>query len=113
MVARENPTPRFLRAWSGMIVGASAWGVSTQLNYALATMRCEEAMTLVPLIGLALAVVAGIGAFVSATSWRRGHRETNPATLRFIGLVSAALAALFAAAILLHAAAGMIFGCET
>jgi hypothetical protein len=113
MVARETPTQAHLRAWSGMILGALAWGLSTQLNYALATMRCGDAVTFVPLISLALAAAAGVGGILSAISWRRGCHEKEPATSGFIGLVNAALAALFAAAILLHAAAGMILGCET
>lgn len=112
MVGHERPFTFYLRAWAGVIVGAAAWGISTQLNYALAPLQCSGA-AVVPWTALALAVIAAAGGVMSL-AWR-GQDRTGEANevARFIVILSVLLSAIFTLVILLQALAGLVFtGCE-
>ena len=118
MVSRVETSPR--AAWAGLWAGPGAWGVSTQLNYALTPWICAHKVNLVPWIALALAGVALGGAFLS---WRAWSAPAADATEVRAGLLEAPrqllavggtlVGVFFAVIILVHGAAGLVLnGCE-
>lgn len=58
---------------AGLISGPLAWGLSTQLNYALAPFACRTGLPLVELVATALVVLSLLGALLSWQAWRRIH----------------------------------------
>lgn len=108
--------------WSsstGIWIGALAWAVSTQLNYALVPWVCASGARIIPWSAAALVVLALIGAGVSALAFRsRAARlESNTPMagtphqmLAVVGIVSGLLFALIIA--LQGTASFFLTGCE-
>jgi hypothetical protein len=94
--------------WAGLASGPLAWGLSTQLNYALPDWMCAHGINPVPWIALVLALFALAGGAMSWTS-RQGAHDAD----RFLAGVGALMALLFALVIIAQGAAGFVFtGCE-
>jgi len=107
VAAREGS--RYLSAWSGLVAGPAAWAISTQLNYALVPWECGNHAYPIPWVGIVLALVSFGGGFLS---WREWRRAENGGIALAAGTATLA-AVLFAAVILLHTMASLIFtGCE-
>ncbi len=96
---------------AGLACGAAAWGVSTQLNYALAGTGHGNFPT-VPAIAFALVVAALAGGFLSWRAWRRTPEPVgSQATGRpraFLSGIGVMASILFAAVIVLQGIAGAI-----
>jgi hypothetical protein len=110
---RERVQPRI--PW-GLIAGASAWAISTQVNYMLATAHCEgsawpRAMT--SLLSFALCVW---GIVQSWLAWTSGPDATSVShsqrPRQLIAGVSVLAGAMFGLAILAQALAQLFFGCR-
>jgi hypothetical protein len=106
-------------SWAGLAVAPAAWALSTQGNYTLANWTCGRWPNLVVFVALALALSALIGGVLSWRAWRSSgagaeillHADDRPHA--FLALLSAGLALLFAAVILMQAVAGLVLsGCE-
>jgi hypothetical protein len=104
---------------AGIYFGPLAWLASTQANYSLAPWSCAHQMRVVPFIALALAAISLFGGFLSWRALRRAapvtaeEKQGGGRPHNLLALVGMAMALLFAAIILLHAAAGLVFsGCE-
>lgn len=104
---------------AGLYAGPAAWMVDTQANYALVPWICAHQAPLVPIVALVLAAVSLFGGFLSWQAWRVAPAVTEREQTgggrphHFLALVGTAMAVLFAAVILLHGAAGLVFhGCE-
>jgi hypothetical protein len=105
--------------WAGLAVGPAAWAISTQGNYSLASLVCGRSLSPVPPVALILLVLALAGAMLS---WRAFHVsgagrgllfEESGQPHAFRALLSALIAVLFAAVILMQGVAGLILtGCE-
>lgn len=104
---------------AGIYVGPAAWLIDTQFNYAAVPWVCAHQVLLIPLFALAMALLSGLGAFLS---WR-GYAAATPTPRqdstgagrprRFLALMGIAISLLFTVVILLHGAAGLVFhGCE-
>ena len=101
--------PRF--GWAGLLSGPGAWALNTQLGYALAPWICAHQMNLVPYLAAASAMLALLGALVSAHVWRRTGEDQ--ATTHFIAVMSTFIALLFALVIVMQGASGLFFtACE-
>lgn len=111
-----------LARWSssaGIWIGALAWAVSTQLNYALVPWVCANGVPFIPWATACLVVVALGGGALSGIAFRSraGRLETNsPAAgtphqmLAVIGILSGLL---FALVIALQGTASLFLtGCE-
>ncbi|MBV9786334.1 MAG: hypothetical protein JO264_21240 [Acidisphaera sp.] len=97
-----------LPACAGLIAGPLAWAVNTQLGLILPDVDCSAWFR--PSAPAALLLVAGALA-AGYLSWRA--RADRPEALRFIAVVSALSAFLFAFGLLLQAAASLLLtGCE-
>jgi hypothetical protein len=101
--------------WVGLAAGPVAWGLSTQANYAAAPWLCGSsfwaAIIAAVLIGIAL-----VGGALSLHSFRSAPRSDAQADGRphiFLAGLGALLSGLFALAVLMQGAAGLILnGCE-
>ena len=104
---------------AGIFVGPTAWLTNQQLNYMLVPWICAHQIPLVPVSALVSAMVSLVGAYVS---WR-GYRSAGPEPVagsagsghphRFVAILGIGMAFLFAVAILVQGAAGLVFhGCE-
>jgi hypothetical protein len=105
--------------WAGLAAGPAAWAISTQGNYTLLAWICHWRLNPVPPLALFLAVVALIGAALSWRAWRASGAggvvllENDGQPRAFLALMSALLAVLFAAVIVMQGVAGFILtGCE-
>jgi hypothetical protein len=105
--------------WAGLAVGPSAWALSTQGNYSLASWVCHWHVNAVPPIALLLIIAALAGSALSWRAWRNSNAggeiliEQNGRPRAFLALMSALLAVLFAAVIAMQGVAGLILtGCE-
>ena len=103
----------------GLIVGASAWAISTQLGYSLVSRNCDLAAGGVPLIAAICLAMAIIGGALSLPAWPADERQTVQATggdarpRRFFAVISVLAALVFALAILLQGVASLIVsGCQ-
>ncbi|SFQ06750.1 hypothetical protein SAMN03159463_05528 [Mesorhizobium sp. NFR06] len=104
-------------SWAGFASGPIAWAVSLQVDYAIADLQCHSGFRPTALFSLLAtgAALAGI-----ALSWRAlrdvGFGISPPLharTRRFLAGTSVGIGALFALAMLVQIAAGLIFsGCE-
>jgi hypothetical protein len=56
---------------AGLISGPLAWGISTQLNYALAPFACGSPVPTIELVATALVLLSFAGALLSWRAWRR------------------------------------------
>ena len=108
--AAASRAARVLAPWGGSIGAALGWVVSDQTGSMLVFDRCAAGdpatMMAIGLVGLA---IVAIGAVPSAMVVRResGQRSAR----RFIAWVGLAMAALFAVAIALQIAAGLVIPC--
>jgi hypothetical protein len=92
-----------------MLLGATAWAISTQANYALAPWSCAHQTSVVPWVSIVLILLAAAGGYLS---WQQVAGGRTPA-LRLAAVVSTLLSMIFIATMLLHGTAGVIFtGCE-
>ena len=97
MSARDRLLP-----WSGLLLGAVGWAMSGQWGAARVTDACLQAWTLdTALIGIVGLLLAAVGAGLSLAA----DRAAQAATAHFVARLSIAAAAMFALAILFHAAA--------
>ena len=108
--------------WSssaGLWIGAFAWAVSTQLNYALVPWICAGGARVIPAIAALLVIVCLGGAWLSGIAFhgRAGRLETNsPAAgtphqmLAVIGILAGMLFAVIIA--LQGTASFFLTGCE-
>jgi hypothetical protein len=103
-------------SWAGLLSGPSAWAVSTQLNYSLVPLQCDDNITIVLPIALVLALLSLTGGMLSWRARRRGgasfKQERTRGTETFVADISILAAALFALVILMQGAASLILdGC--
>jgi hypothetical protein len=103
----------------GLLVGAAAWAISTQLSYSLVSISCDSAAGLVPLIATISLTVAIVGGALSlpassaleGPTVQVGGGDARPR--RFFAVISALAALIFALAILLQGVASLIVsGCQ-
>ena len=103
----------------GLLVGAAAWAISTQLSYSLVSISCDSAAALVIVIGticMTVAIVGGALSLPASSALERpavqvGGGDARPR--RFFALISALAALIFTLAILLQAVASLIIsGCQ-
>jgi hypothetical protein len=103
----------------GLLVGAGAWAISTQLNYSLVSISCESAAGVVPLIATICLVMAIAGGALSLPPWpalgelagQNGGADPRPR--RFFSIISILAVFVFALAILLQGVASLIVsGCQ-
>jgi hypothetical protein len=107
------------RPSAGLIGGPLAWGISTQLNYALSPWLCDTSVPVVELIATVLVILSLAGALLS---WRalRHLRDgpgidapTSYAPHRMIALVGVAAGLLFALIIAMQGTAALFLdGCR-
>lgn len=111
-----------LARWSsstGLWVGALAWAVSTQLNYALVPWVCASGVRLIPWTAGGLALLAIVGAALSALAFRsRSERlETQTPAAgtphEMMAVIGMAAGVLFALIIVMQGTASFFLtGCE-
>ncbi len=94
-------------AWAGLLLGPAAWAVSTQLMYALVPWACVHGLDPLPWITIITAACALTGAMLSGWAWRRGEAEA----VRFLAIIGAPLALLFALVIIMQGMAVGMVGC--
>jgi hypothetical protein len=116
MIRRRLQT---MSPWAGLLTGAGAWAANQQINYTLAPWMCGSSLQAVPVISVALALVALAGGFVSARVWWSRSRpasktiEADGLPSLFLAGIGLGAAVLFAIVILVQGAAGLVFtGCE-
>lgn len=100
--------------WAGLVAGAVAWAISTQLNYIFATIHCE-AFTW-PRVATALATLAICvgGVVLSWLAWIPSPNAmsiANKQPRELIAGISVLAGTIFALAILAQALALLILGC--
>jgi hypothetical protein len=105
-------------AWAGLILGASAWALSTQMNYALAASWCSSSYATMITATIACFIVALTGAVISWLGFTArgdlgpGHQVAAHAPNRLMCGVSMLCASLFAITILTHLVGILTLGCE-
>ncbi|HEY8611389.1 MAG TPA: hypothetical protein VIL69_08895 [Roseomonas sp.] len=107
-------------SWAGLAAGPGAWAIGTQVKYSYASLACNSHAWIVTLgITLVSLIPAVLGAFLSWRAWqafRHAERQVPPDdkdAREFLAAVSIMVALLFAVAILMQGAAGLVFhGCE-
>lgn len=99
-------------SWGGLLAGPLAWGVSTQLNYALVEWQCEHRLPVIPLAAAVLVLLAMAGGALSWRAWRSGgasfKSEREPETERFVAMLGMLTAALFALVVAMQGMASLI-----
>jgi hypothetical protein len=110
IMARHSDFIAILLAWLGLIAGAVAWSINTQWGQIAPYADCASRLPTAALISFAGASVALLG---SISSWHSQsfvrHPNNEPATVwRFVGLVSALAALIFAFALAMQGAASLI-----
>jgi len=108
--------------WSssaGLWVGALSWATSTQLNYSLITWVCSSGVRLTPWTASALAVLALIGASVSAFAFMHRDQRLETQTPQagtpheMLAVIGIGAGVLFALIIVMQGVAGLFLtGCE-
>jgi hypothetical protein len=103
----------------GLLVGASAWAISTQLGYSLVSRNCDLAAGVIPLIAAICLAMAIIGGALSLPTWHADERQTVQAgggdtrPRGFFAVISVLAALIFLLAILLQGVASLIVsGCQ-
>src|SRR5690349_12403300 len=94
---------------SGLLIAAGVWAFYNQLGYWLVTSKCEQTLSLVPLIGVACLLPLAAGALLSnpaPSPTTPDYAGGKPRS--FIRTISFAAAGLFALAIGLQAVGGFI-----
>lgn len=117
---------------AGIFAGPTAWLVSTQANYALASWSCAHQFPVITLLAAVLAAISLAGGFSSWRAYRRppdADQTTVPAPTgsraasldspeggrphRLIAAIGVLVSVLFAVTIAVHGVAGLVFsGCE-
>jgi hypothetical protein len=104
--------------WAGLAAGPLAWGISTQLNYALAPYTCTQYRVAVALVALALTLISFAGAYLSWLSFRDGDLRAGlqdtagGSPRRMLALFGLFSGVLFGLTIAVQSAAGLILdGC--
>jgi len=99
-------------SWAGLLAGPLAWGISTQLNYALVEWQCQHQVPVIPVAALGLVLFALAGGALSWRAWQRGGASFKPEremdTERFVAMLGMLTAALFALVTLMQGAASLI-----
>ena len=99
-------------SWAGLLAGPLAWGISTQLNYALVEWQCERKLPVIPLAALVLALFALAGGALSWRAWQHGGASFKPerefGTERFVSMLGMLTAALFALVVVMQGMASLI-----
>ncbi|HYD71826.1 MAG TPA: hypothetical protein VEF55_01715 [Candidatus Binatia bacterium] len=96
--------------WAGLFIGALAWGAHHQFGSNLVYLRCSALdRQLVVVIGATLLAVATGATFLSWLSRRAGQPTEHAVEMRrFTAWISTAGGGLFALAIALQTAAGLL-----
>jgi len=104
---------------AGIWIGALAWAVSTQLNYALVPWMCTNGLRVAPWIAALLVLTALGGGLWSALAFRHrtGRLETNTPGAgtphQMLAVIGILAALLFALVIALQGSANFFLtGCE-
>lgn len=105
---------RVLLALSGLIVGPMCWAISTQFNYAAASLACRSGISITAIAAFVLLAIAGAATYAAVPALARPVDSAQGGRpIAFLAAASAAISALSVLAILLQGAAGLIFtGCE-
>jgi hypothetical protein len=104
--------------WAGLAAGATAWALSTQLNYVFASVHCESLAWLRAVTAIACLLIAGAGLALTWPAWSGRHGDLleedviGPHPRRLVAGMSILAAALFGLAILLQAAVLLILECK-
>jgi len=111
------PAIRSGLSWAGLVAGPAAWAVSFQLNYSISHWQCMSGAHPAPIASALALVIAGFGAYMSWCALSTREHGVGPPmsarARRFVAGASLGIGAVFAFAILLQLAAGLIFGgCE-
>jgi hypothetical protein len=104
-----------IQPWAGLILGALAWSVNTQLGEMLPYSDCVASVRSSPLYSAALGLLALAGAGWSWFGVRQAHALTagELPSPRFSSSVAALAGLIFAFAIGLQGAASILLsGCE-
>ncbi len=103
----------------GLYAGPVAWLISTQANYALVPWVCAHQIQLIPAVAAAMVALSLFGGFLSWRAYAGAGPVPEPDSIaggrphRFVALMGIAMALLFAAIIIIHGVAGIVFhGCE-
>jgi hypothetical protein len=112
-----NTRTRFWLSGAGFFAGPAAWALHQQIGYMLVPVSCQARTMLVPIVTLLAVVLALAGSYLSWMPWRAAEAGESAADAirarRFLAILSAWSAALFAFAILLQGAATLILnGCQ-
>jgi hypothetical protein len=100
--------------WAGLALGPGAWGLSTQLNYALVPWTCGHGTNVVAPIAGVLAIVAFVGAFASWRAWQelptRGSIEAPESQQphRLLAGIGIALGGLFGLVVVMQGLASLM-----
>ena len=94
---------------AGLLVGPALWAVNVQASQILPYVDCDASFR----SGLALSIVSAMLTLGAGwVSWREGGTRSNSAS-QFMAIVGALAALVFACALVLQAAAGVVLtGCE-
>jgi hypothetical protein len=108
---------RLLFAGVGFFAGPAAWAVHQQIGYMLVPVSCQSRVMWVPILTLLAIAVTLAGGYVSWMPWRRSDEVEAASDAmrahRFLAVLSALFALLFALAILLQGAATLFMsGCQ-
>jgi hypothetical protein len=105
-------------SWAGLAAGATAWALSTQLNYFFATVHCNSLAWLRAATAIACLVISVAGIALSWPAWSRRNGDAlkddiiGPHPRKLIAGMSVLAAALFGLTILAQAAALLILACK-
>jgi hypothetical protein len=104
---------------AGLFIGPAAWGISTELNFALAPVDCATQLPLVPISAAILALIALAAGWLSWRAWQRTPKlqgiDDAGAALphRFLAGMGIGAATLFTAVIVMQGLATLFLnGCE-
>jgi hypothetical protein len=99
--------------WIGVALGPAAWAINLQAIYAIAPRACERPTSATVVLSIAMAIVAGLGSWISLRAIRRdaaaewaeaqGGRARN-----FMAWLGVGSGVLFALVILNQLAAAMM-----
>ena len=106
MGLRRASAGRELWPWAGMLGAGTAWAVMHQVGSDGTFYHCGRGTSLTLIVGVIALVVTAASGLASFRLWRRGG-ETEARC--FIALIGWLFAILLGLAILLSAAAGLIF----
>ena len=102
------------RSVCGLFAGPVAFLASTQMSYALADWECRSGVEITAITALAFALLAGFSAAMARPALSQpGDHVAGVRVSSFLAALSLGIGGISALAIVIHAAAGLIFsGCE-